>query len=591
MDNRLCQICQINNAKYSCPNCQVFYCSLNCYQSEKHNECSEVFYKKWVEEELKNCSNDSSHDKKKILDILKASQIHHQSDESLDSDDSTCSNDLATRMENVNLDDDENVWTKLTSEEKREFRKVIASGNILNLIPDSDPWWISLKKKVLIQECDNDNINDQSSYPPVISWFKSYHKEMPIESVSTLIALSAALRTNSVFNNSIEAFMYFEEDCAQYDRNLINEDLKIILADKLTNDLHYYIKAALSDIVLTIENAIKVLKDKKFSYLKRFTDIPLTVSQLRILSKKIHYYLSWVEKGSTTVTYTDDLKALIVGQEDGTILLFENDSSSPVVLTDFDITQTGEPCTDLKIKSSPKGGYNKTFLAGYLSGHIKLWDVNIKKVLFTLKENRHLYSLNYHPRSNKFVTVGNDFKVNIYDEERRVAERVLASSGIKGCKKGHSDSVCSAVFHPRNQFELISGGIDNMLQFWDVRAPYAIRNIEGITMYGDALHVTEDGKLVLCGISGTWESPIQIYDYNTGKMLKEHKKSGSFVLAHLNGLPGCVMSFALCKKVPRFKTNVEKIPNIAISTGNSVVEVEIIHPGKIDNDINFYYDT
>ena len=48
------------------------------------------------------------------------------------------------------------------------------------------------------------------------------------------------------------------------------------------------------------------------------------------------------------------------------------------------------------------------------------------------------------------------------------------------------------------------------------------------------------------------------------------------------------MSFALCKKVPRFKTNVEKIPNIAISTGNSVVEVEIIHPGKIDNDINFY---
>ena len=75
-------------------------------------------------------------------------------------------------------------------------------------------------------------------------------------------------------------------------------------------------------------------------------------------------YFSTCSEGSTTVTYTDDLKALIVGQEDGTILLFENDNSSPVVLTDFDITQTGEPCTDLKIKSSPKGGYNKTFLAG-----------------------------------------------------------------------------------------------------------------------------------------------------------------------------------------------------------------------------------
>lgn len=63
------------------------------------------------------------------------------------------------------------------------------------------------------------------------------------------------------------------------------------------------------------------------------------------------------------MTYTDDLKLLAVGQEDGSILLFEKDSE-PRVLLDYDMNQFGEACTDLKIKSSPKGGYNKTVLAG-----------------------------------------------------------------------------------------------------------------------------------------------------------------------------------------------------------------------------------
>ncbi|KAK6625075.1 hypothetical protein RUM43_005366 [Polyplax serrata] len=631
-----CQICEINTGKYLCPRCDIRYCSVKCYQSEEHLQCSEAFYEKLVKEELQ-CTELDPEVKKRMIESLKNTYQRSLDEESLDDADSEP--DLASRLSDLNLDDVDAIWEKLTPSERKDFRKLVATGEIIKILPAWEPWWIVKRKNMLIQECDSEEFNCQEICPKICStipklatltkiepspkvpnmllnilaaysctvrWFKGVHMEMPVEAISTCIALSATLRINQLFNNALEAFLSFEDDFSkcqwlkemEFDRTTINADLKDIIQGQFQNDVFFCIKAALSDLGELVTKSIQCLKNSKTVHLK-----------------------SKCPKGSTSVTYTDDLKLLAVGQEDGSILLFEKDSE-PRVLLDYDMNQFGEACTDLKIKSSPKGGYNKTVLAGYLSGHIKLWDTTIGKVLFTLKEDRHLYSLNYHPRSHRFVSVGNDFKVNIYDEERRVTERVLASSGIKGCKKGHTASVCSAVFHPKNPFELISGGIDNMLQFWDIRAPYAIRNIEGITMYGDALDVTEDGKLVLCGLSGSWDSPVQVFDYNTGKLLKQHKRSGCFiycckflspvyvglggfyqhtfriinmktaqVCGYISGLPGCVMSFAPCKKVPRFKMHPENMPRLAISAGDRVLEVDFTHPEGAYDSPSFYYES
>lgn len=77
----------------------------------------------------------------------------------------------------------------------------------------------------------------------------------------------------------------------------------------------------------------------------------------------IYFIKSKCPKGSTSVAYTDDIKYLTVGQEDGSILIF-GDGAEPRVLKDVDVVNKGEACTDLKIKSSPRGSYNKTVLAG-----------------------------------------------------------------------------------------------------------------------------------------------------------------------------------------------------------------------------------
>ncbi|XP_063237126.1 zinc finger HIT domain-containing protein 2 [Bacillus rossius redtenbacheri] len=52
-DRRLCSICRSVPQKYVCPRCNAPYCSLPCYKSPAHSNCSEAFYRECVMEEMK----------------------------------------------------------------------------------------------------------------------------------------------------------------------------------------------------------------------------------------------------------------------------------------------------------------------------------------------------------------------------------------------------------------------------------------------------------------------------------------------------------------------------------------------------------
>ena len=41
----VCPLCLKNKSKYTCPRCNTPYCSVECYRSDKHRDCSEGFYK------------------------------------------------------------------------------------------------------------------------------------------------------------------------------------------------------------------------------------------------------------------------------------------------------------------------------------------------------------------------------------------------------------------------------------------------------------------------------------------------------------------------------------------------------------------
>lgn len=61
---------------------------------------------------------------------------------------------------------------------------------------------------------------------------------------------------------------------------------------------------------------------------------------------------------------------------------------------------------------------------------------------------------------------------------------------------GHKSRVFSACFRPKSAHELISGGWDNTIQFWDSRQPYALKRISGVHMCGDGLDISKNGKEV-----------------------------------------------------------------------------------------------
>uniref|UniRef100_A0A8C6T0T1 Zinc finger, HIT-type containing 2 n=1 Tax=Neogobius melanostomus TaxID=47308 RepID=A0A8C6T0T1_9GOBI len=66
----VCMLCTSKPSLYTCPRCNVPYCSLNCYKSPEHSICSEDFYKESVLQEIKGMGKTEAEGKKKMQEIL-----------------------------------------------------------------------------------------------------------------------------------------------------------------------------------------------------------------------------------------------------------------------------------------------------------------------------------------------------------------------------------------------------------------------------------------------------------------------------------------------------------------------------------------
>lgn len=204
--------CRCNERKrlYTCPRCGIGYCGVECYKSDAHTDCSESFYKQCVEEDLKSQENDPVA-RQKMMEILK--RVHEadlendildedsdeksssdEEDYPLDSDDEQevikdasetlwldkCSFltnvylfqllDLETRLQNVNFEDPNELWSALSEAERQEFEALIKNGEAEKLLPKWVPWWTCRVERKLIYPVEEDIMNAYSDlkYPAVI---------------------------------------------------------------------------------------------------------------------------------------------------------------------------------------------------------------------------------------------------------------------------------------------------------------------------------------------------------------------------------------------------------------------------------------
>ncbi|KDR12142.1 zinc finger HIT domain-containing protein 2 [Zootermopsis nevadensis] len=344
----VCKICSKIKGIYVCPRCNILYCSLLCYQSELHLNCSEAFYKECVMEDIKSQGRDPFPEKKmnEILQQLQGNENNSNIDSDDDNDDSV--EDLHERLRNVNLDDADSVWEQLTPTEKQEFYDMLQSGDASQLVVSWEPWWLFRKQKTLIQDVETEQVSPHPVYEancptvkndvPLLSqisktvaapcvkynilnvlgaycyttrFMNGEHHSMPAEASNILVNLSANLNFNHTYDSAVLALEAVAHEVVHYvwlggsQESVIcmKNDIECILTGPEDSNCSFYLKASLSDIYRLMSKAkhsksidpSAVKKTGEFT--KRFKEhsLPSFVQKdkLRLVIKKLEYYLSW----------------------------------------------------------------------------------------------------------------------------------------------------------------------------------------------------------------------------------------------------------------------------------------------------------
>ncbi|KAF2895757.1 hypothetical protein ILUMI_10417 [Ignelater luminosus] len=217
--------------------------------------------------------------------------------------------------------------------------------------------------------------------------------------------------------------------------------------------------------------------------------------------------------------YTEDFECLAVGFTDGMVRLFKTNTAECVqTMFDLETQQNTAPATCIQHRPVSKNyPITNCLTCTYANGCVKCWNYNFGQCIYTIREKRQTFGVTYHPRLPKFVTYGDDLKIYLYDEESRTQERIL-SSEAPGTADGHVSRIFAACFNPRSNHEFITGGWDDVVQFWDLRQPHALRRLSGLHICGEGLDISAKGTEIL---TCAWqrENPLQLWDYGSGELI------------------------------------------------------------------------
>ncbi|KAK7487620.1 hypothetical protein BaRGS_00021170 [Batillaria attramentaria] len=338
-----CSICVNAEAQYTCPRCNIRYCSLSCYRHEKHQGCSESFYRDCVLEEMKEYSA-RPEDRQKVMEML---EREHEAS-ALDSDDDD-EPDLAERLEGLDLDKDGGeIWQRLTDKEKEEFASMVRDGRLSNIMDVWTPWWTQQSPaSELIQETDKDPlpkgfpthvkdipdisqllkhskpsadskynvINLLSAYVFVTRLHNGDHHDCPLDTAEELLQVCAVLRENKSCSSAREAIQLVLQDIQKEGSGFIQsasspvvmtEDLLQILTAHQSSPITPVI-SALSDTAVILKKARTELKKDKSQKGKEPTESGQssesdTRHQLFLAKKKVTFLASWAQRYGMCLT-------------------------------------------------------------------------------------------------------------------------------------------------------------------------------------------------------------------------------------------------------------------------------------------------
>lgn len=258
--------------------------------------------------ELQQREGSSSDDQKKVLEMLQRVEASDEEEvdwEDIDSDDEPEeAGDLAERLGEVDLNDADAVWERLTDEEKQEFKSIVYNGEIEKIVESVEPWWRqkledrlvrdlqedALKVKKILKSCPKlpaiKEFHKISTKPPapciihnianvigaytfIFRLFNGDHLNYELEAADNLISICDNLKANANFESVVSVADSIMLNCHNLSlfsdlntKQAVVDDVKDILEGP-GDDQHSnaFILSALADV----HRLLKLAKQKKFS--------------------------------------------------------------------------------------------------------------------------------------------------------------------------------------------------------------------------------------------------------------------------------------------------------------------------------------
>lgn len=173
--------------------------------------------------------------------------------------------------------------------------------------------------------------------------------------------------------------------------------------------------------------------------------------------------------------------------------------------------------SDLYIRSvcfSPDGKFLATGAEDKL---IRIWDLESKKIVMTLKgHEQDIYSLDYFPSGNKLVSGSGDRTVRIWD----------LTTGTCSLTLSIEDGVTTVAVSPGEGKFIAAGSLDRTVRVWDSDTGFLVERLDSENELGtghrDSVYsvvFTRDGKGV---VSGSLDRSVKLWNLNGLSGQKSH---------------------------------------------------------------------
>jgi WD40 repeat protein len=183
-------------------------------------------------------------------------------------------------------------------------------------------------------------------------------------------------------------------------------------------------------------------------------------------------------------------------------------------------TEYSLPMTSLRYRPTVVGSSTRNVLiSGNASGQIHHWHVTSSKTFHVIKEqDNQVFCLDYSADGSRFASGGQDHAIRIYDEATKSLTHEMRG-GYGRDLTGHSNRIFAIKFAAHDPNLLLSGGWDQSILLWDLRAEKPVRSMFGPSICGDSLDVSS--KHVLTG-SYRMDRQLQLWDLGSGEVICDY---------------------------------------------------------------------